>query len=62
MKSINKNINGGRDETQNSGIQDTVLWTGSIYNTGETATLNDSIENYKIIEKPKEVTNDRSKL
>ncbi len=46
---ISKNINNVRDESQNSGIQDTVLWTGSISKVGETATLSDSIENYKYI-------------
>lgn len=46
---ISKSINGNRDEQQNSKIQDTVLWTGNILNVGETATLNDSIENYKYL-------------
>ncbi len=43
-KEVEKHINGDR-----SIIDDNILWEGRIEGTGETATLKDSIENYKYL-------------
>lgn len=49
MEQIEKETISRLTSDAKSGIQDTVLWTGGITNVGQTATLSDSIENYKYL-------------